>query len=46
MDFINIKNEKSFDKYAIELFNYHFKKTTKILLFVLLSRQYFFVGAT
>ena len=26
MDFINIKNEKSFDKYAIELFNYHFKK--------------------
>ena len=26
MDFINIKNEKSFDKYAIVLFNYHFKK--------------------
>ena len=26
MDFINIKNEKSFDKYAIELFNYQFKK--------------------
>ena len=34
MDFINIKNEKSFDKYAIELFNYHFKKINFIELIV------------